>query len=309
MRKTKRYIIILCVLLLQTGCGGNGGRQSVISNSESSDVQDEYQTQQGTASQENPEPTAAQTESGSFFVTDNRNGAELIGYESVEAFLDDSGFAGSDPFYEYFDEDSGELQLAFYYDENHGTGVGVCYYPSRESCSAPEGFWVDSVDAQQLSDNFFTMLTERAGADPYAAASPDGYDPAQDAEIEHYQEQVQYTDDGKPQHYLAQGRVSYMDPEDSISEIVKIDWEYREDGSLKHRSYSRHYGVYDTYNSTVRGDYDTQERVVYEQGYITHGSLDYYYIYNGNSTIPDYYLYIDHNLDRLCVNFISCHDF
>ncbi|MDE5699736.1 MAG: hypothetical protein K2I96_20390 [Lachnospiraceae bacterium] len=270
--------------------------------------QEESQEQLSTVLQESTESDEIQTESDSFYVTDNQSGANLVGYESVEAFLEDAGFADKAPFYEYSDEDSGELQLVLYYDESDGTGGGVCYYPSQDSFHTPEGFLFDRANTLQRSDDFFTLLTERAGADPYVVASPDGYDPAQDAEIEYYQEQIQYTDDGKPQHFLAQGWVSYMDPEDTISDIVKIDWEYRENGSLKHRSYGRHYGVHDTYNSTVQGDYDTQERVVFEHGYITHGSVDYYYIYNEDNTAPDYYLYIDHNLDRLCVDFFTSED-
>lgn len=270
--------------------------------------QDESQEQLSTVLQESTESDEIQTESDSFYVTDNQSGANLVGYESVEAFLEDAGFADKVPFYEYFDEDSGELQLVLYYDESDGTGGGVCYYPSQDSFHTPEGFLFDRANTLQRSDDFFTLLTERADADPYVVASPDGYDPAQDAEIEYYQEQIQYTDDGKPQHFLAQGWISYMDPEDTISDIVKIDWEYRENGSLKHRSYGRHYGVHDTYNSTVQGDYDTQERVVFEHGYITHGSVDYYYIYNEDNTAPDYYLYIDHNLDRLCVDFFTSED-
>ena len=306
MRKknTKPYIIILCVLLIHTGCGDSAAYQDTAEDAKPAVVPSEEQERAETVPTSAPEPTVVQTQPDSFFATDNRNGATLIGYESVEAFLEDSGFAGTDPFYEYFDEDSGELQLVLYYNEKDNTGGGVCFDPSKESYQASEGFLFDSIDRQQLSDHSWELFTERADADPYVVASPDGYDPAQDTYIEHYSEQIQYTDDGKPQHYLAQGRVSYMDPEDTISDIVKIDWDYREDGSLKHRSYGRHYGVYDTYNSTVQGDYDAQERVVYERGYITHGSVDYYYIYNGDAAIPDYYLYIDHNLDRLCVNFI-----
>ncbi|MDE7275055.1 MAG: hypothetical protein K2N95_18755 [Lachnospiraceae bacterium] len=270
--------------------------------------QEESQEQLSTVLQESIESDEIQTESDSFYVTDNQNGANLVGYESVEAFLEDAGFADKAPLYEYFDEDNGELQLVLYYDESDGTGGGVCYYPSQDSFHTPEGFLFDRANTLQRSDDFFTLLTERAGADPYVVVSPDGYDPAQDAEIEYYQEQIQYTDDGKPQHFLAQGWVSYMDPEDTISDIVKIDWEYRENRSLKHRSYGRHYGVHDTYNSTVQGDYDTHERVVFEHGYITHGSVDYYYIYNEDNTVPDYYLYIDHNLDRLCVDFFTSED-
>ena len=33
--------------------------------------------------------------------------------------------------------------------------------------------------------------------------------------------------------------------------------------------------------------------MVYEQGYITHGSLDYFYIYEGNSSVPKYCLTLD----------------
>ncbi|MDE6982941.1 MAG: hypothetical protein K2O99_00145, partial [Lachnospiraceae bacterium] len=103
-------------------------------------------------------------------------------------------------------------------------------------------------------------------------------------------------EDGRPLHYLARGNVCYAD----VECIVKIDWEYRGDGSLKQRSYYHNNFMYDT----LEGNYDAQGRVVYEQGYITHGSLDYYYIYSKDRVTPDYCLYIDHNLDLLCVEFL-----
>lgn len=241
-----------------------------------------------------------------FFVTDNRCGGNLIGCQSVDAFLETFEFASKEPFYQYYDEDSGALQLTLYYDAYDGTGGGIRYFPSQPD-RVPEGFLFNSADKLH-SSTFFTELAKRTDADPYAQAAPDGYDPAQDSEIAHFQEARRQTDDGRPLHYLAQGWITYLDPEEHMSDIVEIDWTYREDGSLKQRSYRRNYFVYDTFNSAVQGYYDTQGRLVHEQGYITHGSVDYYYIYQENARTPAYYLYIDHNLDRLDVHFLSCHD-
>ncbi len=251
-------------------------------------------------------------ETADFIVSDNRGDTQFLGYQSAEVFLEDFGFSKNKPFYQYFDEESGALQLVLYYNEYNGMGGGIRYYPNKingqQEKIAPEGFLFQGTDKMRIESSFLSELQARASADPYAFSDPCGYDSAQDTEIEQYQEKRQYTLYGKPQHYLAQGRISYLDKEGSISDIVKIDWIYREDQSLKQRSYVRNYGVYDTCNSAVQGYYDLQGRIVFENGYITHGSLDYYYIYKEASKMPDYYLYIDHNLDRLYVEFLSSHD-
>lgn len=239
------------------------------------------------------------TTNDSFFVPDEGYGVELTGYESVEAFLEDTGFAGKTPFYQYYDEDSGELQLELYYDESNGMGGGMYYFLSGERERTPDFFLFNGADKPLVE---YPGLTDRAGADPFAAVSADGYDSAQDADIEHYQEQIEFTDSGRPQHYLARGRLPYIESDDIVN-IVEINWEYREDESLKWRGYERNCSVRGSHNSIITGYYDSRGRVAYEWCYTMAGNMEYYYIYSGDNTMPDYYLSIETNCGQLYVHF------
>jgi len=42
-------------------------------------------------------------------------------------------------------------------------------------------------------------------------------------------------------------------------------------------------------------EYTDEGRLVYRYGYITHGSLEYYYIYEESDMEPAYCLELDHN--------------
>lgn len=52
-------------------------------------------------------------------------------------------------------------------------------------------------------------------------------------------------------------------------------------------------GYREIYEYTDDGDYDEQGRLIYQYGYITHGAIDEYYIYEGNRMEPQYRLLLD----------------
>lgn len=69
------------------------------------------------------------------------------------------------------------------------------------------------------------------------------------------------------------------------------------DGTLFYRGYWHTTYLYMTNDHVLSSFYDEKERVVYEDGYITSGDLEYYYVYEGDGNIP---------LCKLDVYF-SCH--
>lgn len=78
-------------------------------------------------------------EEAELIVTDCRYSAiALWGYTDKGSFLKDFGFDGREAFFQYYEEDSGELQLELYYDTQTGRGCGIRYYPGTDS--RPEGF-------------------------------------------------------------------------------------------------------------------------------------------------------------------------
>ncbi len=280
--------------------------------------------------------------SADFLVTDNRYDAKLLGYRCVEDFLEDFGFADKEPFFQYFDEDSGALLLELYYNEWYGEGGGVRYYPDKKPFfqleKAAEGFLFSAVDILtsdkfypitqeknaresvllanlgtrwyklRMSKDFLASFPQRANSDPYAFSSPNGGNGAADMVIEYLQEDLNATSSGRPQHYLAHRRISHTGKSGNSSDIVEMDWTYRENGSLKQRNYHCSYNLYNTCNVLVQGHYDAQERLVFENEYNAQGSFEYFYIYKKEKQIPDYYFYIDHNDNKLRIQFFTRHD-
>lgn len=81
---------------------------------------------------------------------------------------------------------------------------------------------------------------------------------------------------------------------DSRSEpFLWIDYEYYDNGSLKKRSYMHSGYVYGSAYTTWNSYFDERGRIVYEDIYITHGSLDKYYIYMDDTEEPSYILDVD----------------
>lgn len=307
----KYTLLLLCTLLLPMGCADRGRKQEDTASFAQARIHvRNKQYLRAVPGQRLVVEMVDQTESPGFCVTDNRCGMEKIHYDSMEAFLKENGFAGTTSFYQYYDEDSGALALELYYDEATKSGGGVFY--GSWGNQTPKGFLFHGMDKQQCDEqyesNYFEEVTERAGSDPFLPVSSDGCDAARDTEFENYQEEISCADSGKPLEYRAWGFVDYVGEkaEGAMMDIVRINWEYRADGSLKSRNYYRNENVYGFKDFMLTGFYDTQERMVYEQGIIMNGYLHYYYIYSGDSAMPDYYLFIDEYIEGLLhVNFLA----
>lgn len=233
-------------------------------------------------------------------VTDNRKGAELLGYTDKETFLKDFDFEGQAPFYQYFEED-GELQLELYYDGNTGRGCGIRYYPGE--VGDPQGFVFNG------SNKSTHEVMERLNADPYDMLARGGIDLSQYEDIKDYEEEIEYTDDGRLKYFRSQGWLPYVYEEKIILKLLEIELTYREDGTLKERVYAHNTVILETWYSVVYSFYDLSERLTHEHCYVTHGSVDYYYIYDGNNEMPGYCLILDHNLNLLCAELLSDHEF
>lgn len=208
---------------------------------------------------------------------------------------------------------------AFYFGDNYGydsyflfdvdkNGIPELFLCSESMCIttvftyAQKLCWLvsDNIDGIEEGEAVCGAIWERINTDPYETLAFGGRDASQYHEIENYEEEIEYTSDGKIVHYKSQGNITYLEDAENTDTIVEIDFLYRNDGSLKERKY-RHNGlVFETTCSVMDSFYDRQQRLLYEDCYITHGSLDYYYIYNGEEQIPTYCLILDHNLDLLC---------
>lgn len=103
---------------------------------------------------------------------------------------------------------------------------------------------------------------------------------------------------------LEKANIIFIDIEDGVfglgyterDRLLEIEFTYREDGTLRRRDYAHNMMALETWHSVTHSFYDTQERLLYEDCYITHGSMDYYYIYQDDKEQPTYCLMLDHDL-------------
>ena len=213
-------------------------------------------------------------------------------YPNKQEFLSHYGFNNEDePFYQCYDV-LGNLMIELYFNEKTGTGCGIRYesfYNSDlEKKAAMSGFSFSSVkDGKWITPETYALK-------PYG----ENYDVKESDEIENYEETVEYTKNGKPDYFQSQGIITWLgedDSENEISSILTINFIYRNDGTLFYKDYGHNPFVFATTNCSMNIYYDELERIKYERNYITHGHLEYYYMYNNNSNKPSYCLALDYS--------------
>lgn len=221
-------------------------------------------------------------------------------YENRQTFLAAFGFADEEPFYQYYDN-RGNLQLELYLDEEDKRGCGLiyryCYTYQMEKEESAYGFAFDAV-----------YQGEWKAADPYRLTSVDGYT-GENAGRE-YEEIIEYTEDGKIDYYKSMAFVDWIGGEEEKKEkdeLLEINYIYRDDGTLYYRDYSHNGMIFSSTYCSLDSYYDEFERVVYESGYITHGSMEEYYIYDDNGKEPAYYLSLDDNLGYCIPTLVRFH--
>ncbi len=197
-------------------------------------------------------------------------------------------FEEENPFYSYYDE-NGRLQLAFYYDEENQNAYGVSYkrwVQNGETIVSENTFKVSmfGTDFWQEVDNY-RFLT-------YDGESGESY-------VDNYEEMITCLPDGKVASYVSMGDIDWLGDEPERQEILKFEYDYREDGSLRHRYQYANSWVFGTFLCIKDSYYDKRERLIYENAYVTHGSYDFYYIYQDEDDKPEYCLILDNNLDMI----------
>lgn len=223
-------------------------------------------------------------------------------YESRETLLADFGFEDSDPMYQYFDQ-NGSLGLELYMDEDREQACGFVYTnrtdSNLEKVAEASGFTLCSIPEAKWNGN-----------DPFAFQSVYGTTGEEQACVKDYEENVVYNDFGKPDCFVSRGRVEGWSAEDMMQDILRIEFVYREDGTLYYRHYYHTHQVFGTTLQGLDSYYDAHGRVIYESGYITHGWLEYYYIYEdgdgGSADQPAYVLEFDHNMGIAIPKMIRC---
>lgn len=209
--------------------------------------------------------------------------AEKQEFVNKEAMLEAYGFDGEEPFYLYYDMLQ-RIQLEFYLNEQTGFGCGIFYdywyTPELEEKVNLVGFAFDSSTLEKYERDTFSLLSV---TDSNNGASS----------VEEYEEQVEYRKDGKIGYFVSTGKIDWLRDAPVEQKVIEIDFIYREDGSLYHKNYIHNAWIFSTFLRTLDSYYDERERLIYEYGYITHGHVEYYYIYTNEDDKPDYCIYLD----------------
>lgn len=213
-------------------------------------------------------------------------------YSNKQEFLSYYGFDNKEPFYQCYDI-LDNLILELYFNEETGTGCGIRY----------ETFYNTDLEKSASMDGFsFSSMENTKWTNPetYALKPYGETDNVNEIDgIENYEETVEYIKDGRPDYFQSQGIISWVgndDSENEISTILTINFIYRNDGTLFYKDYSHNSFLFATTNCTMHIYYDELQRIKYESNYITHGSMEYYYIYENNGNKPSYCLVLDDNL-------------
>ncbi|MCM1325508.1 MAG: hypothetical protein NC094_00210 [Bacteroidales bacterium] len=210
----------------------------------------------------------------------------LAEYPDRQTLLEDFGVWGTKAFYEYYDA-LGNLQLELYFDPATEKGCGIrhkyYYTDASEKLETLYGFAFNST---------YPMKWEEE--DAFSTKSYEGTDGADS--VKDYEEQMEYRQDGKPDSFYSQGIVDWLSEAEEPMMVLSIDWVYRDDGSLYYRNYNHNSYIFGTSCLYIRGYYDKAGRTLFERSYITHGSIEDYYIYTDDGKKPTYCLNLDDNL-------------
>lgn len=215
------------------------------------------------------------------YVEQNPFKEQTAWYVEEQDFLSQYGFGESDPFYEYALPD-GSMRLVLYYDEATGLGCGLRYYqrtPDEWTTSGVYGFSFMGLEETDL-------WTDRLDVDYTKFESCWGTIPSYIEE-----ENIEYDDAGRVAHYEAYGTI-----DGELVRILNMYYEYDDNGTLRQRRYYHYHLAFSTTSQYWYSNFDEFGRLEYEDIYLTHGSLEYYYIYTDESDEPAYSLSLDHNL-------------
>lgn len=214
------------------------------------------------------------------------DGEHSVQYESREALLADFGFEDREPMYQCYDWHH-DLLLELYRDEKTDRFCGIAY----------DGYYINTEGEKEaflygfVQDGATSAKWE--GADPYSEMT--SFKADEQDYVKDYKEFIDYTPEGKPDHFRSQGKiVTQVEVGEVEVTVMEIDYVYRDDGTLFFRDYGHSTNIFATNDSYLYSFYDEKGRVLYERGYVTHGHLEDYYIYEGDGDMPAYHLELDY---------------
>ena len=208
---------------------------------------------------------------------------EHLYFKDANSFLTAYGFDIDEPFYEVYAE--GDLVLTLYYDKETELG-----------CAIPGSKWTGGACFQGATEEEWNGYLWGNYMDPVVIHLDERLRPEDYMGDYHYDEIKEYDEAGRLVEYRVTNIDDYMNEEcsfandsyDGWNDALKVSYEYQANGELAYREYFHNYYIFGTTQSSLRTWFDEQGRPVYECAYITHGALEWFYIYEDEDEIPEY---------------------
>lgn len=210
-------------------------------------------------------------------------GDESLSEAERTAFLEQFGFGESTPFYIHTTEDGYPL-MELYYDEEREIGCGIRYG--------------ENVSGVVICGFAFNSCYETSWyePDPYSVLSV--YGTSGEDDVTDYEEIYEYDEEGRLVHFQSNGTPAELYGDEDVNmPILNIDFIYDEQGQLIEKRYWHNTAPQLNFGTTFASQYshyDESGRLAHTSSYITHGSLEGYYIYLDEGDVPAYYLELDH---------------
>lgn len=195
-------------------------------------------------------------------------------------FLRKYGFYNKKAFYKGYNNKR-ELAVELYFNTKTKKGCGISYVNDYAY-----GFEIDSdtyITQKGFTHKKYTLIPE------HISNESDLY-----SDVTNYKEKKNYKVINKKKRLI--NFTSTGTYEGEKVELKVIDFSYKKDGKLISKNVELNSMIYGTTESTTTYYYDKSERLYYSDSYLSHGNLEQFYIYSGNSKTPSYILRADHNL-------------
>ena len=285
-KKKKPYFICLCLCIGLTACSTTdteGRSRSALPETEQTVPQED-------ALAESTEETVSQGDesielfnSQGVYIQILAEGDEDLSEEDRAEFLAAFGFEDSEPFYVHTEED-GYPFMKLYYDEEREIGCGI-RYGENVSGNVICGFAFDHC-----------LEVSWHKRDPFSVLSV--YGTTGESGVTDYQENYEYDEEGRLLSFQSTGTPTDIDGEEwKNMRLITVNFSYDDQGRLREKEYWHSTSPHAHFSTTYASQssyYDERGRLAHTGSYVTHGSLEGYYIYQGNDDAPAYYLELDH---------------
>ena len=206
--------------------------------------------------------------------------------------LAEYGFDWGDIYYVYYTPLDDTLHLQLWFDPETGKGCGFRYVweGADGPLAVPDiyafGFHGATVPTEWEDPYTCGLL---GNADAYSVLTPWGTDGSE--AVSRLRSDWSYRADGNPEAFHAAGTDESGNPVD----VLDVTFSYWDDGPLLSKSYFHNQLLFGTAYFSTQMYYASHERLAYARCYLTHGSLELFYFYDGDGDTPAYCLMLDND--------------